>query len=307
MNRISTYLFHQRATASMLDNQARLSKTQLQIATGKRILTPSEDPGGAAKTLDLQRYLESNEQFLSNIGVARARLETQETALASVTDLLQRANQLAIQGNNATAGASDRDAIAAEVDQLGEQMLALANTRDSNGEYLFGGLRRDGAAFSSPDDGLFYSPVDGQFRYQGSDERRNIQVSENRRLADADTGQDIFMGASPDGSDSAFGVLYKLAADLRSGADLSDSIGNIELAMDQVLDVRARGGARLNALDDLGNINEDLAVTLEAQLSEVKDLDYAEAVSRMNRQLLALQASQQSYAKLSELSLFRYL
>ena len=299
MNRISTHLFHQRATASMLDNQSRLSKTQLQLATGKRILTPSDDPAGATKTLDLQRYLETNKQFLSNMGFARSRLETQEIALASVTDLFQRANELAIQGNNATTSQASRDGIAAEVDQLLEQMLALANTTDSNGEYLFGGLRRVDAAFV-PD------PVTGAVSYGGDDQQRQIQVSEVRRLADADTGQDIFMNVA--GAASAFDILAKFAADLRTpGASLSDSIGNIKLAMQQVLDVRARGGARLNALDDLGNINEDLAVTLESQLSEIKDLDYAEAVSRMNRQLLAFQASQQSYARLSQLSLFNFL
>lgn len=301
MNRISTYLFHQRATASMLDNQSRLSRTQLQLATGKRILTPSDDPAGATKTLDLQRYLETNKQFLSNMGFARSRLETQETALASVTDLLQRANELAIQGNNATASASDRAAIAAEVDQLLEQMLALANTRDSNGEYLFGGLRRESAAFVR-------DTVTGDVGYNGDDQQRQIQVSEARRIADADTGQDIFMDVAGAGGASAFDILAKFAVDLRTpGASLSDSIGNIKLTMQQVLDVRARGGARLNALDDLGNINEDLAVTLESQLSEIKDLDYAEAVSRMNRQLLAFQASQQSYARLSQLSLFNFL
>jgi flagellar hook-associated protein 3 FlgL len=305
MNRISTYLFHQRATASMLDNQSRLSKTQLQLATGRRILTPSDDPAGATKALDLQRYLETNKQFLSNMGFARARLETQETALASVTELLQRANELAIQGNNATASASDREAIAVEVDQLLEQMLALANTRDSNGEYLFGGLKRADAAFTRNVD-----PVTGAvtYAYDGDEQQRQIQVSEVRRIADADTGQDIFMEVTGPGGSSAFDILAKFAADLRTpGADLSDSIGNIKLAMEQVLAVRARGGARLNALDDLGNVNEDLAVTLESQLSEIRDLDYAEAVSRMNRQLLAFQASQQSYAKLSQLSLFNYL
>jgi flagellar hook-associated protein 3 FlgL len=299
MNRISTYLFHQRATASMLDNQSRLSKTQLQLATGKRILTPSDDPAGATKALDLQRYLETNKQFLANMDVARARLEAQEVALTSVTDLLQRANELAIQGNNATASASDRAAIAAEVDQLLEQMLALANTRDSNGEYLLGGLQRASAPFER-------DPVTGVVSYVGDAQQRQIQVSEVRRIADADAGQDVFMDVA--GGASAFDLLAKLAADLRTpGSDLSDSIGNVKLAMEQVLDVRARGGARLNALDDLGNVNEDLAVTLESQLSEIRDLDYAEAVSRMNRQLLAFQAAQQSYVRLSQLSLFNYL
>ena len=299
MTRISTYLFHQRATAAMLDNQAQLSKTQLQLATGKRLLTPSDDPAGATRTLDLQRYLETNKQFLNNMGFARARLETQETALASVTDLLQRAGELAVQGNNGTAGQADRAAIAVEVDQLLEQLLALANSRDSNGEYLFGGLQRADAPFRDTGGGTF--------SYDGDDMQRQLQVSEDRRIADADTGRAIFMGPATDGSDSAFGVLYRLAEGLRSGADLSGSIDGLKGVSEQVLQARARGGARLNALDDLGNINEDLAVTLETQLSEIRDLDYAEAVARMNRQLMALQASQQSYATLSKLSLFNYL
>jgi len=299
MTRISTYLFHQRATAAMLDNQAQLSRTQLQLATGKRLLAPSDDPAGATRTLDLQRYLETNRQFLSNMGSARARLETQETALASVTDLLQRAGELAVQGNNGTANPGDRAAIAAEIDQLLEQLLALANTRDSNGEYLFGGLQRADAPFRDTGGGAF--------SYDGDDIQRQLQVSEDRRIADADTGQDIFMGTAADGSDSVFGALYRLAEGLRSGADLSGSIDELKGASEQVLQARARGGARLNALEDLGNINEDLAVTLETQLSEIRDLDYAEAVARMNRQLTALQASQQSYATLSRLSLFNFL
>ena len=211
--------------------------------------------------------------------------------------LLQRASELAIQGNNGTTGQSGRDGIAAEVDQLLEQLLALANTRDSNGEYLFGGLQRASEPFTI---------VAGSIVYNGDDIKRQLQVSEDRRMADADTGRDIFMSVNP-GGDSAFDILSTLAADLRSGADLSGSINDVRLALEQALEARARGGARLNAVDDLGNINADMAVTLETQLSEIRDLDYAEAVARMNRQLTALQASQQSYAKLSQLSLFNYL
>ncbi len=273
MERISTFLFHQRATQGMLDNQARLSRTQMELATGRRILTPSDDPSGAVKSLDLRRYLASNEQFVGNMSVVRARLEQQESTLERVTDLLQRARELAIQGNNGTAGQVARDGIAEEVDQLLEQMLALANAQDSNGEHLFGGLDRTSPAFSRSG---------GVVTYDGSDVQRQLQVSEDRRMADGETGRAVFMSVNASG-DSAFAIVGALAQGLRAGTDL------------------------LNALDDLANINADMAVTLESQLSEIQDLDYAEAVARMNRQLVALQASQQSYAKLTQLSLFNYL
>jgi flagellar hook-associated protein 3 FlgL len=297
MERISTFLFHQRATQGMLDNQARLSRTQIQLATGKKILTPSDDPAGAVKSLDLQHYLASNAQFVGNMGVVRTRLEQQESTLERVTDLLQRARELALQGNNGTTGQVGRNGIAEEVDQLLEQMLALANAQDSNGESLFGGLDRTRPAFSL---------AGGVVSYDGSDEQRQLQVSEDRRMADGETGRAVFMGVNGSG-DSAFAIVGALAQGLRAGTDLSTSLRDLDLAHNQVLAARARGGARLNALDDLANINADMAVTLESQLSEIQDLDYAEAVARMNRQLVALQASQQSYAKLSQLSLFNYL
>jgi flagellar hook-associated protein 3 FlgL len=299
VERISTFLFHQRATQEMLSNQARLSRTQNELATGRRILSPSDDPSGATKSLDLKRYLASNEQFGRNIGTARARLEQQESALASATDLLQRARELAVQGNTATTGPAARAGLAEEVDQLVSQLLALANTRDSNGEYLFGGLARSAVAFT--DDG------GGTFVYHGDTTQRRVQVSEDRQVADAETGQDVFMDVGGAGGPSVFRIAYDLAAGLRSGVDLSPSLDGLDRALDQVLGTRARGGARLSSLDDVQSINADMAVTLEAQLSDIQDLDYAEAVARMNRQLTALQASQQSYAKMSQLSLFNYL
>jgi flagellar hook-associated protein 3 FlgL len=299
MERISTFLFHQRATQGMLDNQARLSRTQIQLATGKQILTPSDDPAGAVKSLDLQRYLASNEQFVINIGVVRTRREQQESTLERVTDLLQRARELAIQGNNGTTGQVARNGIAEEVDQLLEQMIALGNARDSNGEYLFGGLDRTNPAFSR-------AGGTGPVTYDGSDIQRQLQISEDRRMADGLTGRAVFMSVNASG-DSAFAIVGALAQGLRAGTDLSTSLRDLDLAHNQVLAARTRNGARLNVLDDLGNINADMAVTLESQLSEIQDLDYAEAVARMNRQLVALQASQQSYAKLTQLSLFNYL
>jgi flagellar hook-associated protein 3 FlgL len=299
MERISTFLFHQRATQGMLDNQARLSRTQIQLATGKQILTPSDDPAGAVKSLDLQRYLASNEQFVINIGVVRTRREQQESTLERVTDLLQRARELAIQGNNGTTGQVARNGIAEEVDQLLEQMIALGNARDSNGEYLFGGLDRTNPAFSR-------AGGTGPVTYDGSDIQRQLQVSEDRRMADGLTGRAVFMSVNASG-DSAFAIVGALAQGLRAGTDLSTSLRDLDLVHNQVLAARTRNGARLNVLDDLGNINADMAVTLESQLSEIQDLDYAEAVARMNRQLVALQASQQSYAKLTQLSLFNYL
>ncbi len=164
------------------------------------------------KSLDLQRYLASNEQFVINIGVVRTRREQQESTLERVTDLLQRARELAIQGNNGTTGQAARNGIAEEVDQLLEQMIALGNARDSNGEYLFGGLDRTNPAFSR-------AGGTGPVTYDGSDIQRQLQVSEDRRMADGLTGRAVFMSVNASG-DSAFAIVGALAQGLRAGTDL---------------------------------------------------------------------------------------
>jgi flagellar hook-associated protein 3 FlgL len=301
VDRISTSLFYQRATQNMLENQAALSKTQQQLSTGRRILSASDDPAGTVRALDVQRYLETNRQYQTNMLYVRQRLENQDSVLANATDMLQRAYELAVQGNNASVSDSDREAIAYEVDQILSELLSLANTTDVNGEYLFGGTERQAPPFIEAGGGVF--------QYRGDQLQRQIQISDDRQVADAETGFDMFMSvpASAGGTQSIFATVHAFAEGLRNGSDLSPSIADLQLAMAQISDARTRGGGRLNAVDNQENLNLDVSLTLESQLSEIRDLDYAEAISRMNQQLTALQASQQTYLKLAQLSLFNYL
>ena len=299
--RISTLSFNDRAVNAMLDQQSTLSKTQLQLATGKRILTPSDDPSGSARTLDLQKFIKTQAQYQDNIGVVRSRLEFQESALDSATRLMQRAHELAIQGNNATLGSSEKTALASEVDQLLDQLVALANTKDANGEYLFSGYQRD------------IQPIvdagGGTFQYQGDMGQRMLRVSADRQVRDAENAFEIFVdvAASGGGTQNAFSTLYTLAQDLRSGAEVSSSINDLQLAMEKTVEMRTSAGARLNTVEEQEEVNDGFLLALKTQLSQIEDLDFAEAVSRLNLQATALQAAQQSYAKIQGLSLFNYI
>jgi flagellar hook-associated protein 3 FlgL len=297
-------MFFNQATQAMLDKQAELGKTQLQVATGKRILTPSDDPSGSARILDLTKVIETHQQYQENIDMLRSRLDLQDTVLASATNVLQRAYELSIQGNNDVYAPEDRAAIAAEVDELLGQMLDLANTRDANGEYLFAGFQRDTQTFVDSGSGVF--------AYQGDQGHRMLQISPTRQVADSDNGFEIFMDVpasalSGGGTREIFSSLYELSQGLRSGSDLSPSIADLQLAMERVTEMRARAGARLNTAEDQEQINASFILSMQTQLSEVQDLDYAEAVSRLNLQATALQAAQQSFAKLQGLSLFNFI
>ena len=100
--RVSTTLMQFRATNAIIERESALSKTQMQIATGRRIVSPSDDPVGTSQIFPLNEVIEKNKQYIKNSDAAESRLSLEEKTLSSVTNLMQRVNELAVQGNNDT-------------------------------------------------------------------------------------------------------------------------------------------------------------------------------------------------------------
>ena len=139
--RISTLLFNERISNEILNRQSEMAETQLQLSTGRKILRPSDDPISSKQALDVQKFLDTTNQYQKNIDIVRGRLELEETVLAESMNVLQRLNELALQANTDTYTATDKGLIAEEVDQLLGELVSIANTRDSNNEYLFSGFQ----------------------------------------------------------------------------------------------------------------------------------------------------------------------
>ncbi|MCU7814346.1 MAG: flagellar hook-associated protein FlgL [Candidatus Thiodiazotropha sp. (ex Rostrolucina anterorostrata)] len=301
MDRVSTSMLFDRGISSMLERQSDLSRAQMQISIGKRILTPKDDPPGAAYALNLRTSITQVEQYQNNADRARARLELQEATLRGVDDLMPRILELTIQGQSDTYSPGARQAIAEELRQLNDELMALANTRDSDGEYIFAGYDADSIPFSNP--------ADGVFAYAGDMGGRALQISATRQVQDRENGYDVFMNVDTTAGikrnifETVHGVIAGLEADAPNGALIDD----LNLAQQHIGATRARGGARLNAIDEQRNVNEDFILTMQTALSETEDLDLAEAVSRFEQDLLALQAAQQTFNMVQGLSLFDYL
>ncbi len=321
--RIATSTIFQRGVSAMLDQQSKLSRTELQLATGNRLLKPSDDPASAARILDLNRQIETVNQHQRNIDAARSRLDLEDATLSGAGNLLQRVRELTVQAANDTNTPQNRAAIGYEIEQMRDELLGLANTRDANGEYIFSGFMGDTAAFTDAGGGTV--------NYTGDQGQRLIRISHSRQIADGDNGFEVFanihasLDADGDGTVEPVRNIFE-TLDLLSGlldgtvhpapgsgnsAEDANGIGNylteLDSAMGNILDVRARVGARINAVEEQERVNEDFLVVMETTRSDEKDLDYAEAVSRFQQQLAALQASQQSFAQIQDLSLFNYL
>lgn len=397
--RVSTSQIFRQGVDAIQSQQAAASKTSLQMASGKRILVPSDDPNGAVQGLELRSAIETTQQYQKNALLAEARLNHEESLLEGAGTNLLRVRELAVQGNNDSLSAQDRGFIAAELRQRLDELLSLANSRDANGEYVFAGTRSHTEPFA-PDGG-------GGFLYNGDDRQRLLQISASRRVAIGDSGQDAFMaipngngsfatqddpgntgtgiidpgsvsdpsayvpdtytisftasdtyevrdsggalvagGAYVPGASIGFnGIQTHIKGEPQTGdvftiapstsqdvfstyRDLIDALENpggtaadkarfhnamnraltdLDQVQERILEVRAGVGGRLNVLDSQRDINEGALVSLNGTLSEIQDLDYAEAVARLKSQLAGLQAAQQTYVQFQRLSLFDYL
>ena len=399
--RMSTVQIFNQGVNNLLDRQADVTKTQEQLASGKRIMNASEDPAGTARTLDITSQLARIDAYQRNTVAVQSSLNLEESALGSVVNDLQRARELTIQANNATMTGADRRSIAVELSAILESIIATGNTQDASGEYIFAGFQSETRPFTQTSSGATYNGDDGQ---------RFMQVSANVQIASSNSGSDVFMSAAagngsfdyrgsanntgtatvtatsaaanyvpetytlafiqanptdpitytvtgdtsgqvatgtytPGGAitfangeiqlsgtpvngdtftisssprQDVFTTLKDLVNTLASATDseasstlvhneASRGIINIDNAIEKILTVQADVGTRMRRAEMQTDTNEAFNYQLQETLSGLQDLDYAEAISRLNIQMLALQAAQQTFAKTQNMSLFNYL
>lgn len=184
--RVSTSQIYNIATLGMSQAQAALVKTEEQIATGKRVLSPADDPVAAANILQLNQDLARTEQYKKNIDVADNSLSLEETNLKSIVDLMQRIREMAVKaGNTAVHTSADYQSLAAEVDTRIEELMALQNTRNASGQYIFAGYQGD----TQP----FINNGGGNFSYMGDEGQLRLQASSSVSVAVSDSGKKLFV------------------------------------------------------------------------------------------------------------------
>lgn len=182
--RISTSMLYGMGVASMQERQQDLLRLQQQLSSGQRILAPSDDPVAAATALDLKQSQSLNRQYHANGDLAKSQLAREEGVLASVTTLLQDVRTLAVYAGNAALSQSDREALAVDVQGRYDELLALANDSNGNGQFLFSGYQGATRPFAQ------IAP--GNVIYSGDDGQRQIQIGPARSVAINDSGEDVF-------------------------------------------------------------------------------------------------------------------
>jgi flagellar hook-associated protein 3 FlgL len=182
--RISTSTIYNANVSLLNQQQAQLVHTQQQISTNRRILTPADDPIASARALDVTQADASNSQYATNRNTAQNSTSMSEGVLQSVTSLLQHVRTVAVNAGNGALNNSDKQTLVTDLSGSLEDLMALANNTDGEGNYLFSGFQGRTQPFANTNSGVQYQTDDGQ---------RMIQVSISRQLAASDSGADIFM------------------------------------------------------------------------------------------------------------------
>ena len=307
--KISTQLLFDRAAEQMSLVQNKLADSQAHLAQGKQILKPSDAPDQAAVVQRLKTVMSRQESFLSSMVTLRSRLENEDTTLKSASDLLVRAKEIAVHAANDTLSPINRRALGKEMQAVRDQLLSLANSKDNNGNFLFAGSRSTKPAFDAPAPGE--SPV-----YQGDQTKMTVMVGEQRSIPTNRTGTDAFVSLNRPGPTlgSVQGVsFFKVMDDLVAGINNSNGVA-MQRGVDEMTSLlngmslaHADIGTDMNVVEQQTGVIEDTILNLKTNLSTVEDLDYAAAITKMNQQLLSLEAAQSSFSKISQLSLFNYL
>lgn len=184
--RMSTLGFSMGSLNAMLTQQSSLAKLQNQMALGLRVVTPADDPIAYVHIQELQRSQAESEQFAKNSTIAKNRLSLEEQAFVDTTNVMTRVRELVVRaGNTATLSNADRESIATELAQRLDELQAIANRQDGNGEFLFSGY----ATRTQPFSGGSGTPIN----YVADQGARQLQISSTQRIADSHNGFEVFV------------------------------------------------------------------------------------------------------------------
>ena len=201
--RIASFQFQAQWLATYMQQQTAVAKLQMQVSSGQRLVQPSDDPAAAAQIADLTSSNNAATQYTANAGVAKDRLSNEDSLLQQAYNILQSVRELAVEAGNAATSPSGLQAIATNLQQDKSALLAIANSQDASGNYVFAGLR----ARTQP-----FTTSGGATTYNGDASQRSVQVGANQTVVDGNSGTSIFV-AIPNGN----GTFVASAADTNTG------------------------------------------------------------------------------------------
>lgn len=268
--RISDRVVTDNVRTSLNTNLVKLGRIQREVATGRRINVPSDDPAAAATALRHRTDVAMSEQFSRTVQASSARLSAADTALGGLTEVVQRARELTVKAGAGSLGQDQINSIATEINQLLHSAVQIGNT-NFGGQFLFSGTRTTTAPFSVA------TEVPPAVAYNG-----------NANAIEQDVGQGVKVRVDLPGDQTiqpVMNALIQIRDALTAGntdAATRAGLSALDSSLDGVLQTRGSIGARVNRLEDLQSRLDDERTNLKTLQSNLEDVDMADTIVRLN-------------------------
>lgn len=294
--RVSDQQLFGSTTGNLQRTKERIVHAQEQIASQQRIAKPSDDPSIFGQVILDKSALADNEQWIRNIQFGTARVAVADQTLGQTQNLISRVRELAVQARSDTTSAQGRVTIAQEVRQLHRQLIQLANTEVA-GQPVFAGTKTDAPPF--------VLGAGDSVSYQGNSESQSIAVGPNQTTQIVLPGDQVFTGPTTNIFDDLSNVL--VALETNNGAGIEVGIGNLDRAIGQISLAQGQIGAIANRLDTAYGTSLVVSAAIQQALSDQTDTDLATALTELQLQETAYQATSQTFTRLFDSSLLKFL
>lgn len=286
--RISTLMLQKNLASGLRGRMSSIARAAAEASTGRRVRTVSDDPVDASQIMRMESQVRDIEQFRRNGTFATTKLTTEDVALSTVRDVLQRAKTLAMSTTTADPTDAGRLAALSSMRQLKEELVSLGNTRVGN-EYIFGGDLSTTAPFQP----------DGT--YVGDANTRQLSINDGVTVALNHSGQPLFT--------DAIASLNNMIQQLQTGtpAQISSGITDIEDATQQVMQLQSETGARLREIADTSSALAKQSAALLDRRDTLRDVDPAEAIIKAQAEQAALERAYAVVSRVLQSTLNDYL
>lgn len=301
--KISTSQYFTTMNKLMADTQSKIAQTQSQLSVGKKNVTPSTDVKATTSSLKFSEVISGQQDDIQTLKNVAAGYKEEESVLASMTDMVIRMQDISIAAANGSYSASDLNVFAIETEGYMEDIRGLANSRDSNGHFVFAGTM----ATTMP----FTKAADGSVVYEGNQTEPSLELDTGYKLPLSISGKKLAGTIERAGGVKVdmFEVMFDFNAALKSGnkVAIGDAMDELRVVQENLSSNLVDNGLRQNLVTQRRDIAEDKIVIYKGLLSDAQDVDYASSIAQLSADMLALEAAQSTFAKVSQLSLFNYL
>jgi flagellar hook-associated protein 3 FlgL len=293
--RVTQQMLTNNMQRNISNNLSRINNLQEQLASGRVLNKPSDDPVALHQSMLYRSELATTEQFQRNVDLASTWVDMTDTAVDQSVNVIHRVRELATQGANGTNSQSEREAIAAEVEELTKQLREVANTK-FNGKYIFNGERTDQPPYPKSNSYQAESFDKGSVVFELA---RGINVEVNVHAGEifGEQGQNVFK------------TLNEVSTALRSGDSdsLQTQIGNLENDLDRMLQGWASVGAKGSRVELIDKRLDDSNFNLQTLISKTEDADMAALITNLRTEENVYEASLAASAKLIQPTLLDFL